>query len=124
MRSTTARPCTACNTLPRKVTELTSQSPITIATGRLVRRSQRHAEISPHKRLVLSGWAAGTTACYGQKGDTLTYYEIDDAVVKIARNPDCFTFLTNCENRGCPINIVMGDASPAPGEMRRMAATT
>ena len=67
-------------------------------------------EISPTKRLAVIGLGSGPTACYGKKGDTLTYYVIDEMVKKIATNPNYFTFLQNCEKRGCPIDIVMGDA--------------
>jgi hypothetical protein len=67
-------------------------------------------QLSPHKKLAVIGLGSGTTACYGEKGDTLTYYEIDNLVRSIATNPAYFTFLTNCEKRGCPIDIIMGDA--------------
>jgi hypothetical protein len=66
--------------------------------------------IAPTKRIAVIGLGSGTTACYGQKGDTLTYYEIDNLVKKIATNPEYFTFLERCEKRGCPIDIKMGDA--------------
>ncbi len=67
-------------------------------------------EISPHKNLAVIGLGSGTTACYGQEGDTLTYYEIDRLVRSIAENPEYFTFLDDCRSRGCPIDIIMGDA--------------
>ena len=67
-------------------------------------------ELYPHKNMAVIGLGSGTTACYGQKGDTLTYYEIDNLVRSIATNPKYFTFLTNCEKRGCPVDIIMGDA--------------
>jgi hypothetical protein len=65
---------------------------------------------TPEKRLAVIGLGSGTTACYGKQGDTLTYYEIDNLVRDIATNPEYFTFLERCEKRGCPVNIIMGDA--------------
>jgi hypothetical protein len=66
--------------------------------------------LAPNKRIAVIGLGSGTTACYGQKGDTLTYYEIDYLVRDIATNPEYFTFLKRCQERGCPIDIKMGDA--------------
>ena len=79
-------------------------------TGPVGQAFKAAREISPHKNMAVIGLGSGTTACYGQKGDTLTYYEIDNLVRSIATNPDYFTFLTNCEKRGCPVDIIMGDA--------------
>lgn len=62
------------------------------------------------KSLAVVGLGSGTTACYGEKGDTITYYEIDNTVVKIASNPEYFTFLTDCRARGCEVKIELGDA--------------
>jgi len=41
------------------------------------------------------------------EGDTLTYYEIDPAVVRIAKDPSRFTFLSSCKPDA---EIVLGDA--------------
>jgi hypothetical protein len=68
-------------------------------------------EIFPNKmNIAVIGLGTGTTACYAQKDDTLTYYEIDNLVRDIATNPKYFTFLENCEKRGCKPDIIMGDA--------------
>ncbi len=65
---------------------------------------------NPHKRFALIGLGAGTSACYGRSGDALTCYEIDNAVVKIARDPKYFTYLSDCAARGCQIETILGDA--------------
>ena len=58
-------------------------------------------------RFAVVGLGAGSLACRADEGDTLTYYEIDPAVVTIARDPELFTFLSTA-GRTSP--IVMGDA--------------
>jgi hypothetical protein len=52
------------------------------------------------------GLGTGTVACYGHKGQQMDFFEIDQAVVDIAQNPDYFTYL-----RDCPPSkkIIMGD---------------
>ena len=58
-------------------------------------------------RFAVVGLGAGSLACRADAGDTLTYYEIDPAVVRIAQDADLFTFLSIC---GPNVPIVMGDA--------------
>jgi SAM-dependent methyltransferase len=58
-------------------------------------------------RIGLVGLGTGTLACYARPGEQWTIYEIDPAVVGIARDPKRFTFLARC-NPGAPIKI--GDA--------------
>jgi hypothetical protein len=60
----------------------------------------------PHDVGVV-GLGAGTLAAYGQPGQAWTFYEIDPAVVYIARDSGLFTFLEDCPARK---NIVEGDA--------------
>src|SRR5262249_40031615 len=57
--------------------------------------------------VALAGLGTGPLACF--RGDTehWTYFEIDPAVVEIARNPRLFTFLSACAPN---IPIVLGDA--------------
>jgi hypothetical protein len=43
------------------------------------------------------GLGAGTVACYGAKGAPWTFYEINPAVVRVARNPRLFSFLGDCQ---------------------------
>jgi len=58
-------------------------------------------------RIGLVGLGTGTLACYARPGEQWTIYEIDPAVVGIARDPKRFTFLSRC-NPQVPIKI--GDA--------------
>ncbi|MFI4973210.1 MAG: spermidine synthase [Caulobacterales bacterium] len=59
------------------------------------------------RAVAVVGLGAGAVACYAHPGERWTFFEINPAVVKIARNPALFTFL-----RDCPAHpeIVMGDA--------------
>jgi len=53
------------------------------------------------------GLGAGAMACYVQPGETLTYYEIDPTVKRIASDSRYFTFLSQCAPAA---PIVLGDA--------------
>ncbi len=63
-----------------------------------------------HRELAVIGLGTGTTAAYAQEGQTLTYFEIDPAVQRIAENPHLFTYVTDARQRGARIEIVLGDA--------------
>jgi spermidine synthase len=49
-----------------------------------------------HARIGVVGLGTGTLACYARPGQQWTFYEIDPAVVAIARDPHRFTFLSRC----------------------------
>lgn len=53
------------------------------------------------------GLGAGTLACYGRPGDLFRFYEINPQVVKVATDPQLFTFLPDAK---MPIDLVLGDA--------------
>jgi spermidine synthase len=57
--------------------------------------------------VAVVGLGTGTLACQMKPGDTLTYYEIDPSVVRIAKDPNRFTFLAECAP---DVKIVIGDA--------------
>lgn len=58
-------------------------------------------------QIAIIGLGAGTIACYGNPGQHLTFYEIDPAVERIARESRYFTFLSDCSAR---VDVVLGDA--------------
>ncbi|HEX7958004.1 MAG TPA: fused MFS/spermidine synthase [Pyrinomonadaceae bacterium] len=62
---------------------------------------------APHSVAVV-GLGAGATAAYARAGEAWTFYEIDPAVVRLAREPALFTYLSACA--GAPVSIVEGDA--------------
>jgi hypothetical protein len=54
----------------------------------------------------LIGLGVGALAAYGEEGQTFTYYEIDPAVIRIARDPKLFTYLRESKAR---ITTLAGD---------------
>lgn len=58
-------------------------------------------------RVALVGLGTGSLACHKRDGERWTYFEIDPEVVRLARNPANFRFLSAC---GSGIDIVTGDA--------------
>ena len=62
-------------------------------------------------RLAVVGLGAGTLACQTQPGDTLHFYEIDPAVVRIAREK--FSFISQCAPDA---EIILGDARLTLGD--------
>ncbi len=52
------------------------------------------------------GLGAGNIACYRDDGEIWTFYEIDPLVDQLARNPDYFTYLSECAPRS---PVVFGD---------------
>jgi hypothetical protein len=62
------------------------------------------------KRMAVIGLGTGSLAAFGERGQKLTYYEIDPAVERIAWNPSWFTYLSDARARGVDLRVVMGDA--------------
>jgi predicted O-methyltransferase YrrM len=54
------------------------------------------------------GLGSGAMAAYKRAEDQLTFFEIDPAVDRIARDPRWFTFISNCAEG--PVRTVLGDA--------------
>jgi hypothetical protein len=57
-------------------------------------------------RIAVLGLGAGAIAAYGRPGQTITYYEIDPEVVRIARDTPYFSFLRDSP---ATIETVVGD---------------
>jgi hypothetical protein len=60
------------------------------------------------KEVAIVGLGTGATAVYARPNERWTFYEINPAVVNIARNPQYFTYVVDCEQ--VPFNVVLGDA--------------
>ncbi len=58
-------------------------------------------------RFAVIGLGAGSLACRAAPDDTAHYYEIDPAVIRIARDPYLFSFLWVCRP---DVPIILGDA--------------
>jgi len=59
----------------------------------------------PHVAVV--GLGSGTLSCYKGRDEQWTFFEIDPAVVKIARDPRLFTYISACAP---DLPVVLGDA--------------
>jgi hypothetical protein len=57
-------------------------------------------------RVAVVGMGAGTIAAYGSPHQTMTFYEIDPEIVRLANDPRYFTYLTDSPAR---IETVVGD---------------
>ena len=63
-------------------------------------------DISPNVAVV--GLGTGSMVCYSRPNQDWTFYEINPAVVGIARATEYFTYLDKCA--AAPVKIVLGDA--------------
>jgi hypothetical protein len=61
-------------------------------------------------RIGVVGLGAGSLASYAAPGDFISFYEINDQVIEIAKNGKWFTFLPDCEARGAKYDLRPGDA--------------
>lgn len=75
--------------------------------------SNATALFGPHPRIGIVGLGTGTLACYHRPGQRWTIFEIDPAMVRIAR--DEFSFLRRCAPDA---RIVLGDARVSLGNPR------
>jgi hypothetical protein len=62
----------------------------------------------PLRNVAVVGLGAGTTVAYSRADESWTFYDIDPAVVRVARDPALFTYLSKCA--AAPVSIVLGDA--------------
>ncbi|MEX2127403.1 MAG: fused MFS/spermidine synthase [Xanthobacteraceae bacterium] len=58
-------------------------------------------------RMAAVGLGTGSIACHSEDGDSLDFYEIDSSVVRISRDENYFTFVSNCAPDA---SIILGDA--------------
>ncbi len=59
------------------------------------------------KHLAVVGLGTGTLAAYGKPGWRMTFYELDPAMVKLARNSEYFTYVRDSRAQ---LDFVVGDA--------------
>ena len=84
----------------------------TVPTSYYARRSgvglaltNADAMFGAHPRIGVVGLGSGTLSCYARPNQSWTFFEIDPAMVQVARNR--FTFLRQCAPQ---VRIVLGDA--------------
>ena len=76
-------------------------------SGPLGQVVQNHPSGQPVREIGIIGLGTGGISVYGLPGQRITYYEIDPAIERIARDPRFFTFLSDCPSQ---IDVVLGDA--------------
>jgi len=59
-------------------------------------------------KVAIIGLGTGATVSYAQARDHWTFYEINPAVVSVARSPEYFSYLSDCA--AAPVDVVLGDA--------------
>jgi hypothetical protein len=62
------------------------------------------------KNVAVFGLGTGGLAGYIERGTKLTFFEIDNTMVRIASEPTLFTYLRDARERGVDMQIIMGDA--------------
>ena len=67
--------------------------------------SGAEALFGPRARIGVVGLGSGTLSCYARPGQQWTFFEIDPAMIDVARNR--FTFISQCAPQ---VRIVLGDA--------------
>jgi SAM-dependent methyltransferase len=78
------------------------------AVGQLFESAEAKSAGRPLRVAVL-GVGTVTLAAYLKPDWRLTLYEIDPAVVRVARNRKYFTYLSDAEERGARVEVVLGD---------------
>jgi hypothetical protein len=73
----------------------------------IAKRRQVLAAKGEKGRYGIVGLGTGSSSCHKREGETWRFYEIDPLVIKIAKDPKNFTFISKCQP---DIDIVVGDA--------------
>lgn len=63
----------------------------------------------PNMTVAAIGLGTGAIAAYGKPENKITFFEINPAVERLARDPDLFTYVDDCIKRWCQLKIVIGD---------------
>jgi hypothetical protein len=66
-----------------------------------------HKRVAGPINFAVIGLGTGALACQVRAGDTLTYYEIDPDIARIARSPELFNYMSECAP---DTKVVLGDA--------------
>jgi len=93
------------NAIPGTEKEPTSYYTRGSGVGRVM--SSAEMLFGPGARMGVVGLGTGTLACYAQPGQSWTFFEIDPVMVRIASDPNRFSFLSRCAPEA---RIVIGDA--------------
>lgn len=70
--------------------------------------AQRIQDRMPAANVGVVGQGSGAMAAYKRTADTLTFFEIDPMVDRLSRDPQRFSFISDCAQG--PVRTVLGDA--------------
>ena len=73
--------------------------------GRIFTQFQNSANAG---NIAIIGLGTGATIAYARPSERWTFYEINPAVVSVAKSPRYFTYLSDCA--AAPVDIILGDA--------------
>ncbi len=59
--------------------------------------------------VAVIGLGSGQAAAYALRGQRYDFYEIDPAIVRIAEDPQLFTYVAMARDEGATINMIIGD---------------
>lgn len=76
-------------------------------SGPLGRLFAAFDKVGRPQRVGVVGLGVGTTACYRGPGESWTFFEIDPAVERLARDPSLFHYMADCAGDA---PVVIGDA--------------
>ncbi|MBL0869963.1 MAG: fused MFS/spermidine synthase [Phycisphaerales bacterium] len=76
-------------------------------TGPLGITMRRYQTTELLKSVAVAGLGTGCLASYARPGDRYTFFEIDPAVIRIAQDPELFTFVSKSSGK---LDFVLGDA--------------
>jgi hypothetical protein len=77
--------------------------------GPLARIFKQYETSHTGGNIGIIGLGAGGTITYARAGERWTFYEINPAVVSVAKTPAYFSYLSDCAGN-VPVDIVLGDA--------------
>ena len=60
--------------------------------------------------VAVVGLGVGSLAAYGERGDRYDFYEIDEAIQRVADGGGPFSFLADARDRGADVRVIIGDA--------------
>ncbi len=76
------------------------------AAGPLAQVFEAMRAVRKLDRVGVMGLGTGTTTCYQEPGQRMTFFEIDPTIERIARDPKLFRYL---ELRGQDVEVIIGD---------------
>jgi spermidine synthase len=66
--------------------------------------------LPPSARLGIIGLGTGSLAPYATSSQSLTFYEIDPTIERIAKDPTLFSYLSDCVSTKTAPEVILGDA--------------